>query len=125
VYFTYKNRNPPHYPVDAIHKGEEGIVMLDVTIDALGNVAGVRVDQHGTNAVASLQIAAMDAAKKWKFNPARKDGKPVAGTMRIPVRFSLPELDKGEGNAKPCPSGDVFDSGLSKCVKLQDVSMSS
>lgn len=125
VYFTYKNRNPPHYPVDAIHKRQEGIVMLDVTIDASGNVAGVRIDQHGTNAVASLQVAAMDAAKKWKFDPARKNGMPIVGTMRIPVRSSLPELDNTEGKAKPCPVGDVYDGGLLKCVKLQDIPTSS
>lgn len=125
VYFKSKNRNPPHYPVDAVHKGEEGIVMLDVTINASGNVAGVRVDQHGTNAVASLQVAAVDAARKWKFDPARKNGKPIVGTMRIPVRFSLPELDNTEGKAKPCPTGEIYDGRSLKCVRLQDIPMSS
>lgn len=119
---SYKNRNPPRYPVSAVRAGEQGTVMLDVTVNASGTVTGVRVDQRGTNASAPLQVAAVEAARKWKFNPGRKNGKSVGGTMQIPVHFSLEKDGAGSSSPAPCPAGDVYDVVQSKCVKTPPVS---
>lgn len=115
VDISYKNRNPPHYPEDAIKKGEQGSVILDVTVDATGRVVDVRIDQNGTNAPASLQLASIEAAQNWKFNPGRKDGKPIGGVLRIPVNFAL-RAPAGSHMAKPCPAGDVFDVATATCI---------
>jgi TonB family protein len=115
VDISYKNRNPPRYPIDAVKKGEQGNVILDVTVDAMGKVVDVRVDQNGTDAPATLQLAAIEAAEQWKFNPGRKHGAPVGGVLRIPVNFALhPQTDAQ--TAKPCPTGDVFDVATAKCI---------
>lgn len=116
VDITYKNRNPPHYPVASIKKGEQGRVNLDVTIDASGSVVDVRIDQRGTNAPAALQVAAAQAARNWKFNPGVMNGKAVGGVIRIPVDFSLHGVP-AHLTAAPCPAGDVYDSALDHCVK--------
>lgn len=116
VDITYKNRNPPHYPVASIKKGEQGRVNLDVTIDASGSVVDVRIDQRGTNAPAALQVAAAQAARNWKFNPGVKNGKAVGGVIRIPVDFSL-HAEPAHVTAAPCPAGDVYDGALGHCVK--------
>jgi protein TonB len=31
----------------------------------------------------------MDAARKWRFNPAMKSGQKAAGRVRVPVDFKL------------------------------------
>lgn len=125
VDITYKNRNPPHYPAEALKKGEQGNVVLDVTVDATGTVTGVQIDQHGTDASANLQVAALQGAEKWKFNPGRKNGKAVGGVMQVPVNFSLNEDYSSEHTPKPCPVGNVYLTTTSQCVKLQPLPASS
>jgi TonB family protein len=116
VDITYKNRHPPRYPVDAARNGEQGLVVLDVTVNDTGNVTGVQVDQRGTNATATLQLAAVRVANKWKFNPGHRDGKPVGGMIQVPVNFSLNNDPASTGTPKPCPAGDFFDTASSSCV---------
>lgn len=125
VDITYKNRNPPRYPVEAIKKGEQGNVVLDITVDATGKVTGVQVDRHGTDAPPVLQIAALQAAANWKFGPGRKNGKAIGGVIQIPVNFSLNEDYSAEHAPKPCPPGNVYLTTTSRCVKLQPSSASS
>lgn len=115
----YKDRNPPRYPAEAIKKGEQGNVVLDVTVDATGKVTGVQVDQHGTDASADLQVAALQGAENWKFTPGRKNGKPVGGVIQVPVNFSLNGDYSGDHTPKPCPVGSVYETRTSQCVKLQ------
>ncbi|HEY3522058.1 MAG TPA: M56 family metallopeptidase, partial [Rhodanobacteraceae bacterium] len=45
VDITKKNANPPKYPEEALKNRQQGTVVLDVTVDARGNVLGVVVDQ--------------------------------------------------------------------------------
>lgn len=96
-----KDANPPAYPDAAIRNGQQGTVMLDVSVDATGGIEHVEVDPKGTTAPADLQHAAMRAANGWKFKPGNSSGKPVGGVVRVPVRFSM-----GEG-IKPCKAGEV------------------
>lgn len=114
---TFKSRNPPHYPVDAIKHGEQGKVLLDVTIDKHGNVIGIVVDARTTTAPASLQSAALAAAANWKFKPGMQGGKPVGGVVQVPVTFSLnPDWSAG-GN---CPPGFLRKQGKGEsysCVR--------
>lgn len=112
----YKNRNPPRYPPEAIKKGQEGTVILDVTVDATGKVTGVQVDQSGTDAPAELQTVAIAAARQWEFNPGRKGGKPVGGMIQVPVNFSLSRTHANASSTRPCPAGDIFDVQSLKCI---------
>ena len=105
VDITYKNRNPPRYPVEAIHKHEQGEVLLDITVDAAGKVREVTADPKRSTAPAILQTAAIQAAGNWRFNPGMKDGHPVGGRIEVPVRFSLDERES------PCPEGFRYQQG--------------
>lgn len=86
---AFKQQHLPAYPATAVKAGEQGQVMLDVTVDASGNVKGVAVDPRYTTAPAALQTAVMAAATNWKFAAGTKDGKPVGGVVRVPVKFAL------------------------------------
>lgn len=105
---TYKNRNPPRYPVDAIRNGQQGTVMLRIHVNAQGAVTDVAIDHAKTKtSSAELQASAVTAAENWKFNPGIKNGKAVGGWITIPVMFSLGndvnECPKGQGHSLKPP----------------------
>ena len=79
--------NPPRYPPAALRSGITGTVVLIVSVDANGNVTDVSVERSSRNR--DLDRAAIQAARKWRFNPAMQDGRPAAGLVRIPVEFNL------------------------------------
>lgn len=109
---TFKNRNPPKYPIDAVKKGDQGNVLLNITVDAKGAIKDIAVDPKGTTAPQALQIAAIRAAQYWRFQPGSDHGEPVGGVIQVPINFSLDESD-------PCHAGEAYASALDKCVKLQ------
>lgn len=78
---------PPEYPREARRRGLEGRVSLRILVAEDGNVAQVEVAE--SSGEESLDNAAVDAARQWKFTPATRDGRAVAEWIRVPVRFSL------------------------------------
>ena len=87
VDISSKNMNPPRYPPAAARAGIEGTVILIIDVDANGNVTNVAVEKSSRNR--DLDRAAMEAARKWRFNAATRDGAAAAGTVRVPVDFKL------------------------------------
>lgn len=81
----------PDYPASSQRRGETGTVTLKVDVGADGVPTNVDfVDRSGSQ---DLDRAAMNAVKKWRFNPAKRDGKAIASSVTVPVNFVLP--DKG------------------------------
>ncbi|TBX00826.1 peptidase S41 [Xanthomonas citri pv. aurantifolii] len=87
VDISSKNMNPPKYPPAAFRAGVQGEVILIVDVDASGNVTNVSVEKSSRNR--DLDRAAMDAARKWKFNASTVNGQKAAGRVRVPVNFAL------------------------------------
>src|ERR1700675_4057716 len=58
------------YPIRSI---ADGVVVLDVSLDARGGIAGV----HVVRDIPSLTTAATSSIPSWKFSPALSKGKPV------------------------------------------------
>ncbi|MHC4877011.1 MAG: energy transducer TonB [Planctomycetota bacterium] len=80
--------NPsPVYPSAAIQSRLEGTVILRVTVAASGRVIAVAILQSSGHD--QLDAAARSAVKRWKFEPAVRDGHPVEWSARLPVRFRL------------------------------------
>ena len=75
----------PQYPREAFDAKVEGTVLIEMLVDDKGRVAKARVIQT----VPGLDEAALDAAMKWQFEPARKGGKPVATIIHMPVAFRI------------------------------------
>jgi TonB family protein len=61
--------------------------VLEVTIDVTGHVADVIV-REATNP--GYDRLAVDAAKRWQYKPAMKDGQPVRYVKTIAVQFKVP-----------------------------------
>lgn len=79
--------NPPKYPATAVEQRIEGRVVLVVDIDDAGQVTDVVVESAEPAGV--FDDAAAQAARKWMFNPAIEEGRPVASRIRVPVDFNM------------------------------------
>ena len=81
-------RSPaPRYPREAQRRGESGTVVLRVHIDADGRPRDIDlVEGSGSR---SLDRAAVDAVRRWRFDPAVRNGRPTEGTLQVPITFRL------------------------------------
>jgi protein TonB len=78
----------PRYPVAAARRGAEGTVMLEIAVGANGVPTDIGYAQRSGDP--DLDRAARTAALDWRFRPAMHDGRAVATTVKVPVRFVLP-----------------------------------
>lgn len=76
----------PVYPPEERRRGIGGLVMLLVQINERGEVLDVSVEKSSGNR--NLDRAAMQAARRWKFNAGMQNGQRVGGTVRVPVNFN-------------------------------------
>ena len=74
----------PVYPAEKLESGVNASVALVLTLDETGKVTDATV---ATSAGDDFDQAAVDAAKQLEFEPAQRDGKPVAA--KIPFRFQF------------------------------------
>jgi protein TonB len=85
------HQNPaPHYPLAARRRGWEGLVLLNVRVQADGRVGQVSVIK--SSGYDLLDRTAMQAVESWWFEPARMGSEPVSSTIRLPVEFKLENL---------------------------------
>lgn len=79
---------PAHiYPPEAVKAGINGRVLLRVHIDATGTPTQVEIERSSGNV--PMDRAAMEAARRWSFNPAYADGEPIPARVLVPVDFRL------------------------------------
>jgi protein TonB len=78
---------PPGYPHTSAALGEQGLVVVRMTIGADGLVSAVDLLQ--TSGYPRLDEAALAAIAKWRFTPAVVNGAPVESRQILPVRFQL------------------------------------
>lgn len=82
--------NPwPRYPAAARRRGIEGEVLVRVAVGLDGRAERVEILHSSGSAL--LDKAAVEALERWRFEPARAAGQPVAATVEIPVTFRLTE----------------------------------
>jgi len=77
-------RVEPEYPADAREKKIEGTVVLTFTIDHEGLPQNVQVKKP---LYPSLDQSAVDAVRKWRFEPAIKNGEPASKFITVEVNF--------------------------------------
>jgi len=83
----YRTNPAPDYPVRARRLREEGLVYVRVAVTDGGLPAAVTVERGCGHPL--LDDAALEAVRRWTFEPARAAGTPVASLVVVPVRFSL------------------------------------
>jgi len=76
----------PEYSEEARRVHFQGVVVLSIVIDQAGHARDIRVAR---SVGLGLDEKAIEAVKKWKFEPAVKDGHPVAVGVNVEVNFRL------------------------------------
>jgi periplasmic protein TonB len=76
----------PQYTEIARKARIQGVVIVQAIINKQGNVTDVKVLK---GLPMGLDQAAVDAIRKWKFEPATLNGKPVDVYYNLTVNFTL------------------------------------
>lgn len=88
----YLHENPkPVYPAVARRRGMQGVVLLNVEVNANGRVTRIKILQSSGFRI--LDVAAIQSVEQWKFIPGSKGGINAASIVKIPIRFSLQETN--------------------------------
>lgn len=85
----YMKNPPPAYPQEALERGQQGLVLLRVEIDAGGSARRVEIRQG--SGFRLLDDAALKSVRKWKFEPAKFGNMAVESKADVPIRFVLEE----------------------------------
>lgn len=83
---------PPSYPKSAFEQRQVGVVNLRIEVDAQGHPTDVQVLSATNPGV--FDAVSIAAARSWTYRPARKNGKPVAGAVRIPITYAMDETEE-------------------------------
>jgi TonB family protein len=75
----------PKYPKDSLHKGAQGTVELRAIIAPNGKIKDLVV----LSGEPQFSQPALDAIRKWRFHPEKREGHPVETAFKIQVRFNL------------------------------------
>jgi len=76
-----------HDPIvntDELPGGVEGTIVVEITIDAAGNVIGKSVVQSLGSSIDYVVLSALDS---WHFRPATRDGTPIASKQDVVYHF--------------------------------------
>ncbi len=79
--------NRPAYPAEALATRPSGEVSVTATVSPAGEVSGIELTQ---GIAPALDRAALDAATRWRFRPAMRDGVPVASRVQLLFHFEPP-----------------------------------
>jgi protein TonB len=77
----------PSYPAAPRRLGIQGTTMLRVQVLADGRIGDVRVQESAGHP--ELDDAAVNAVKRWHFEPARRGAEAIAMWVLLPVEFKL------------------------------------
>ena len=77
----------PIYPSSALRQGIQGTAMLKIHVLIDGRVGEILVQQSAGHP--DLDLAAADAVRRWRFEPARRGDDPVAMWVLLPVEFQI------------------------------------
>lgn len=76
----------PEFSEEARKAKYQGVVVLNIIVGTDGRVHSPRVIR---SLGMGLDEKALEGVKTWKFDPSKKDGRPVAVEMNIEVAFNL------------------------------------
>lgn len=79
----------PDYPPLSREQGEQGVVLLQLSVDASGRLGEVSMVR--SSGFSRLDKAARAVVQRWRFQPAIENGQPVSAQLTLPVRFALDE----------------------------------
>jgi len=95
-------QSQPAYPVESMAAGPAGDVAVALTIDTAGQVMGAAIVR---GVAPALDRAALQAASRWRFKPAERDGVPVPSRIQLLFHFDAPSPAQVAAARAAAPSG--------------------
>ena len=83
---TLITKTEPQYSEAARKARVQGTVLLSIVVDEKGAPRDISVMR---SLGSGLDKQAQECVSQWRFNPAKKDGKPLAATAQVEVNFRL------------------------------------
>jgi periplasmic protein TonB len=83
----YLNNFVLDYSLVSRRLGEEGRVLMKVLVSADGSAENVQIEKSSGSE--RLDNAAINAVKRWRFIPAKKNNEALSAYVIVPVKFSL------------------------------------
>ena len=78
----------PRYPIQALGQRAEGRALVRAEVRADGQVGRAWIKQ--TSGFQTLDQAALETVRSWRFYPAQRHGLAVAMWMDVPIEYKLP-----------------------------------
>lgn len=103
-----KSQSPPTYPPAALAARFEGVVVLELTVLKDGTVGDVKVVEC-THPAIGFEEAAIEATRKWLFEPAMKEGQPIDHVSKFRMNFRVP--GRGQPYVSWGAAGSTSDTG--------------
>jgi periplasmic protein TonB len=75
----------PEYPRRALRRGEQGTVLVRAEVGSDGVPISVSLVQGSRSR--DLDRAALDAVRRWRFRPGHANGRPIVGSVVVPIEF--------------------------------------
>jgi TonB family protein len=95
-------RAEPRYPEEARRQGAAGTVLVQIVVDRVGTVTEAKIAK---GAGYGFDEAALEAARKLRFEPATQDGLAISVQLNYEIHFQLtPELPTLRDVATPAPA---------------------
>ena len=85
---SFLRKAEPKYPEVARRAEREGLVEVEFIVGADGRATDIKVIKEEPKGF-GFGEAAIEAVKRWRFTPAKKDGENVPMRVKIPIRFTL------------------------------------
>jgi len=79
----------PRYPMQALGSRAEGRVLVRAEIRPDGQVGKLWIKQ--SSGAQTLDQAALDTVRAWRFSPAQRHGMAVAMWLDVPIEYKLPK----------------------------------
>ena len=91
---------PPVYPRESLQAGDEGVVLLELTVTTSGTIGQARILWAGCK---RLGQAALAAVQQWQYEQVWLNGEPVPFKVTVNISFRLPPRFKERaGGAGAC-----------------------
>ena len=100
---VHKYTPPPYFPPAAKAARQQGTTVLEVDVDAMGNVTGSTIKK--SSGFTLLDEAAMQAVRAWKFDPARRNEVAVPSRTLQSIEFKPPPPAGGPAEMARQPAG--------------------
>ena len=85
----------PTYPEEAVEKGLQGEVVVDILVGKDGKPLSAKVS--GEERLRPLVKPILEAIRNWRFKPAKRGGEPIKAAVKVRLKFVL------EAKAPPSP----------------------